>query len=156
MVHSIQFKHYNALEENDIAEADYLNHEGDSTYTVRLNGKNYTLHIDKETPDGFVVYYKGIKIEGKIKKPIDDLIESLGFNTATDKSYKEVQAPMPGLVLSLEVQKGTTVSKGDTLLILEAMKMENIVKSPTDGIIKSIEVQASEAVEKNQVLITFE
>jgi len=62
---------------------------------------------------------------------------------------------MPGLILGISVTIGDTVSKGDTLLILEAMKMENSIKSPTDGVIKNIAVKKGETVEKNQVILNF-
>jgi biotin carboxyl carrier protein len=62
---------------------------------------------------------------------------------------------MPGLVLEVRVKVGDTVKKGDPLLVLEAMKMENILKSPADGIIQKVHVQKSAAVEKNQTLINF-
>ena len=62
---------------------------------------------------------------------------------------------MPGLVLSVLVKEGDEVKKGDNLLVLEAMKMENIIKSPADVTIKSIKIKASDKVEKNQVLIQF-
>jgi len=68
----------------------------------------------------------------------------------------EVKAPMPGLLLNVMVKPGNQVFKGDNLLVLEAMKMENMIKSPTDGVVKSIEVEKSSAVDKNQVLIKFE
>ena len=68
----------------------------------------------------------------------------------------DLKAPMPGLVLSIDVEVGKEVKKGDALLILEAMKMENVIKSPTDGVIKSIAVKTSQAVEKNQLLLNFE
>ena len=67
----------------------------------------------------------------------------------------EIKAPMPGLVLDIRVAEGDEVKKGDSILVLEAMKMENIIKSPTDGIIKKINVKKGIAVEKNQVLIHF-
>ena len=54
------------------------------------------------------------------------------------------------------VEPGGLVKKGEGLVVLEAMKMENIIRSPADGIIKSIDVKISDAVEKNQVLIKFE
>lgn len=60
---------------------------------------------------------------------------------------------MPGLVLKLIVTEGEEIKKGDSVLILEAMKMENIIKAPVDGRIKSIRVKVKEAVEKNQVLL---
>ena len=63
---------------------------------------------------------------------------------------------MPGLVLELKVNEGDEVKTGAPLLILEAMKMENVIKSDQDGTIKRIEVQEKETVEKNQVLIEFE
>ena len=63
---------------------------------------------------------------------------------------------MPGLVLEIQVQAGQTVSKGDTLLILEAMKMENVLKAAADGVIKSIHVQKGAAVEKGALLLELE
>ena len=62
---------------------------------------------------------------------------------------------MPGLVLDIRVVEGDAVKKGDPILVLEAMKMENIIKSPTDGIVKKINVKKGVAVEKSQVLIHF-
>ncbi len=67
----------------------------------------------------------------------------------------EIKAPMPGLVLDIRVAEGDAVKKGDTILVLEAMKMENSIKSPTDGLVKKISVKKGLAVEKNQVLINF-
>ena len=67
----------------------------------------------------------------------------------------EVKAPMPGLVLSIKVSENQEVKKGDAILILEAMKMENVIKSPIDGVIKQIVVSEKQAVDKNQALILF-
>jgi len=66
-----------------------------------------------------------------------------------------IKAPMPGLVIDLKVTTGDTVKAGDPLLILEAMKMENILKSPGDGTIKNVKIKKGESVEKGQVLIEF-
>ena len=62
---------------------------------------------------------------------------------------------MPGLIIDLKVKTGDTVKAGDSLLILEAMKMENMLKSPGDGVVKNVKVKKGDAVEKNQVLIEF-
>jgi biotin carboxyl carrier protein len=62
---------------------------------------------------------------------------------------------MPGLIIDLKVKDGDQVKAGDPLLILEAMKMENIIKSPGDATVKSVKVRMGEGVEKNQVLIEF-
>ena len=63
---------------------------------------------------------------------------------------------MPGLVVDILKKSGDEVSEGENLLILEAMKMENVIKSPINGVIKSIGVKAKDTVEKNQLLISFE
>ena len=63
---------------------------------------------------------------------------------------------MPGLILEILVQKGDFIKKGDSLIVLEAMKMENILSSTVDGIIKEINVNPQQTVEKNNVLIKFD
>ena len=68
----------------------------------------------------------------------------------------KITVPMQGTIVKIQVAVGDTVQSGDILLVLEAMKMENVIKSDQDGTIKSIEVQEKETVEKNQVLIEFE
>jgi biotin carboxyl carrier protein len=62
---------------------------------------------------------------------------------------------MPGLILDIKVTPGDVVKKGDVVIILEAMKMENSIKSPGDGVVKDIKVVLKQSVEKNQVLIQF-
>jgi biotin carboxyl carrier protein len=73
----------------------------------------------------------------------------------TSASVSEIKAPMPGLVLNIMVQEGDEVKKGDNLMILEAMKMENSIKSPIDGTVKNLKVATGDKLEKNQVMITF-
>jgi biotin carboxyl carrier protein len=65
-----------------------------------------------------------------------------------------IRAPMPGLIVRVAVEEGQAVSKGETLMILESMKMENELKSPRDGTIHRILVSAGENVEQNKVLVT--
>ncbi len=92
----------------------------------------------------------------KITDEVDLLLENLGIDYSDSLKVKEVKAPMPGLVLDVIVEEGTEVKKGDNLLILEAMKMENNIKSPSDGIVKSIAVTKGNAVEKNELLVSFD
>jgi biotin carboxyl carrier protein len=79
----------------------------------------------------------------------------MGMNAAGSGNLKEIKAPMPGLILDLKVAPGDVVKKGDVVLILEAMKMENSIKSPGDGVVKAVNVSLKQSVEKNQVLIQF-
>lgn len=91
----------------------------------------------------------------QLKDPYDELLQSLGMDNFSSKKELEVKAPMPGRVLDVVVKEGGRISKGDNVVVLEAMKMENVIKSPRDGTVKNICVVKEEAVEKNQVLITF-
>lgn len=91
----------------------------------------------------------------QLKDKNDLLIEQLGLNNNTKNIISEIKAPMPGLIISLQVVEGQEVEAGEPLVILEAMKMENIIKSPSKAIVKSIHIKAGQSVEKNQVLLRF-
>ena len=91
----------------------------------------------------------------QVKDRFDLLLEQMGMNTAGSGAIKNIKPPMPGLILDLKVMPGDEVKKGDIVLILEAMKMENIIKSPGDGMVKELKVALKQSVEKNQVLIQF-
>ncbi|GAB3718185.1 acetyl-CoA carboxylase biotin carboxyl carrier protein subunit [Spirosoma flavus] len=101
-----------------------------------------------------------LKINGhlhqvQLKDRFDLLLEKMGMSSAANARINDLKAPMPGLIVGISIQAGDTVSKGDSLLILEAMKMENVLKSPGDGIIKSIRIGKGDRVEKGQVLVEF-
>nr|WP_321245301.1 acetyl-CoA carboxylase biotin carboxyl carrier protein subunit [uncultured Psychroserpens sp.] len=87
---------------------------------------------------------------------LDSLIKKMGFELGSSKVINEIKAPMPGLILEINVEIGQEVKENDTILILEAMKMENVLTSPRDGVIKSISVEKGEAVDKNKLLIEFD
>lgn len=109
--------------------------EGGKSYQLKINGKLYQVAIQD-------VY--------------DLLVQRLGLSAVAEQKVKDIKAPMPGLVLKIEVEEGAEVHKGDTLVILEAMKMENVIKSPGQGVVKRIEVKQGQAVDKNQLLLEME
>jgi biotin carboxyl carrier protein len=91
----------------------------------------------------------------KLEDQFDQLLKQLGMDNLTSAKVLELKAPMPGLVLNVLVAENDEIKKGDNLLILEAMKMENILKSTTDGIVKKILINTGDKVDKNQILIVF-
>ena len=91
-----------------------------------------------------------------ISGALDELIKSMGIERGRTKVVNAIKAPMPGLILEINVSVGQEVKENDPLLILEAMKMENCFLSPRDGVIKSIMVEKGNAVDKGQLLIEFE
>jgi biotin carboxyl carrier protein len=124
---------------------------------ANFNGRRYEaliLKCDAEKKN-VVLKINGNKYTVELKDQYDELLEKLGMDSSSDLKVNKVKAPMPGLVLDVCVSEGTEVKKGDALLVLEAMKMENILKSPGEGTVKKIIVKKGTAVEKNQVLMEF-
>ncbi len=117
---------------------------GQRSYTVEV------LEINK-TEKSITLLMNGKTLRWGIQEPIDLLLKEMAALQAED-----LKAPMPGLVLDIKVSVGQEVKKGDALLILEAMKMENVLKAPADAKVKNICIEKGQGVEKNQVLIEFE
>ncbi|QXV65896.1 acetyl-CoA carboxylase biotin carboxyl carrier protein subunit [Mucilaginibacter sp. 21P] len=89
------------------------------------------------------------------KDEFDQLLDQMGLSNLMAAKVSDIKAPMPGLVLKVLVEEGAEVKKGESLFILEAMKMENIIKSPADVTIQTIKMQPGDKVEKGQVLMLF-
>jgi biotin carboxyl carrier protein len=125
---------------------------------VLKDNKSYSidiLEINKE--EKFVsMLVNGHKYKVDVKDKYDQLLSSLGLDKLLSKKVNDIKAPMPGLVVDVRVQAGDVVKKGDPVLVLEAMKMENILKAPGDGKVAKVHVTKGVAVEKNQVLVNLE
>lgn len=117
---------------------------------------NARLLAADELNKTFTIETGGETFEVVIKNALDQKLEQMGFGTTTSKQIKQIKAPMPGLVLNIDVAPGQAVKEGDRLVILEAMKMENSILIHADAVIKKVLVTAGQAVEKNQVLIELE
>ncbi|MDB5284624.1 MAG: biotin/lipoyl-binding protein [Bacteroidota bacterium] len=130
----------------------------DNTFHILRNNKGYnaTLISFNAEEKTMVINVNGNDYEITIKDKYDLLMQQLGINAKASTAVQNIKAPMPGLIINISVKEGDEVKKGDALLILEAMKMENLIKSPRDGKIKKINVQLRQAMEKNQVMLEFE
>lgn len=137
-------------------EADILN-VGNREYHLLLKNKSYNILVVKAdyAEKKLIVKVNGKKYSLDVKDKYDELLHNLGLDNIAAKKINDIKAPMPGMVLNILVGEGQQVKKGDSLLVLEAMKMENVLKSPTDGTIKKVVAIKGSAVEKNQLLITF-
>jgi biotin carboxyl carrier protein len=128
-----------------------------SVYHIIDDLKSYNAEVvsfDKEAKRA------EIKVNGTIynvtaKDQYDLLLDKLGMSNLNNAKVSEVKAPMPGMVLKVFVKEGAEVKKGENLFVLEAMKMENIIKSPADVSVKTIKIKPGDKVEKGQVLIVF-
>lgn len=115
----------------DVLQANYQ----EKSFQIKVNTRRYNLQVE----DRF-----------------DLLLQKLGMEDLAAAGVSDLKAPMPGLVLSFEVEVGQEIKQDEPLIVLEAMKMENVLKAPADVVIKSIAVEKGQAVEKNQLLIEFE
>lgn len=130
----------------------------DNTFHIIMNNKGYSAVLVSHNPDEktMTINVNGNDYEIAVKDKYDILLQQMGISAKSSTTVNNIKAPMPGLIVNILAPEGTEVKKGDGLLILEAMKMENAIKSPRDGKIKKVHVQLRQAVEKNQVLLDFE
>lgn len=133
-------------EERDV---DFLN-LGGSLYSLITENKSFEAVIDDD--EGRIdVMMRGRLFEAQV---LDEramlLMQRRG---GLSSSSGEVQAPMPGLIVDVTVEEGDAVAKGQTVIILESMKMQNELKSPVDGVARAIHAVAGQAVDKNDLLV---
>ncbi len=121
----------------------------DTSYHVRIVSADFNKGL-------YTISINGNEHEVSIQTPLDELIEKMGYATNGSKNVNSISAPMPGLILDISVEEGQEVKEDEQLLILEAMKMENIITSPRNGVIKKIMVNQGDAVDKKQLLIEFQ
>ncbi len=127
-------------------------------FSILYNNKSYTAFV--ESIDAKSKEMK-LNIDGNsysvaLQEPIDLLLSSMGMDLKAMQKAEPVKAPMPGMVLKILVTPGQQINKGDGLLILEAMKMENILKASAPATVKTIKINERTAVEKGAILIELE
>ena len=135
----------------DISEID------NGSFQIIKNNKSYIAHVVKKDLNK---KYMEISINKRVykidlKDENDMLLEQLGINNVTTKSIDALKAPMPGLIVEVMVEDGQTINEGQPLIILKAMKMENVLKAPHDAMVKQVLIEQNEKVEKDAVLIQF-
>lgn len=124
---------FHALHQNQSYRARIIEHDTVSkTFKIKVNNNVYTVQL---------------------KDRYDELLHALGMDAMLNNKVNDLKAPMPGLVLNVLVGEGAEIKKGDNLVVLEAMKMENILKATADAKVKKIKVATGNRVEKNEVLI---
>ncbi len=126
--------------------------------SILHNGKSYTALVEKTDLKNkeLTLRIDGVVHKVAIKEPIDQLLSSMGLDMKAMQKLEPVKAPMPGMILKILVTPGQQINKGDGLIILEAMKMENILKAAATATVKAIKVTERTAVEKGAVLIELE
>ena len=114
-----------------ILNTDFAN----KTMTIEVNGNSYEMILADE---------------------YDQMVQKMGLLTTKTHKINNIKAPMPGLIIDVMASIGQKVESGTPLIVLSAMKMENIITSQGEGIIKSINVEVNDAVDKGQLIIEME
>jgi biotin carboxyl carrier protein len=127
----------------------------ENLYHLIKDSKSYTIEVVAAETKQLQLKINGVNTVAVVQDKYDLLLEQLGMQQLNDTRTREVRAPMPGMILDVLVKQGQVVTKGEKLLILEAMKMENVIKSAGEGTIEAVNVKKGMSVEKNQVLIQF-
>ena len=91
----------------------------------------------------------------QLKDDFDELLLHLGVDIHESNKDKDVVSPMPGRVVEVFVSAGDSINEGDGLVVLEAMKMENVIKATKSGVLKDVYASAGDSVEKNSVLLSY-
>ena len=135
---------------------DFSRTDHQSFHIIHKN-ETFTAHLVEMDYDNktFKLQLNGKIIELELKDKMDLLLEEMGISNMDANQMNDLKAPMPGLIIEVMVAPGDEVKKGDPLLILEAMKMENVIKAAGDGTISDIKAQPGARVAPNQLIITF-
>ncbi len=146
-----------SFSEEDLLSLDAL-HTSTSKYHVLKEGKPFAVEIVSNSfyNRSYKIKVKNETYEVVLKNELDQQIAAMGFSLGSAKNISNIIAPMPGLILDIHVKEGELVTEDSPLLILEAMKMENVITSPREGVIKSIDVKMGDTVDKKQLLISYE
>ncbi|MFN6117364.1 MAG: biotin/lipoyl-containing protein [Flavobacteriales bacterium] len=129
---------------------------GPSTFSLVHNGRSHRVLVLKEDRENNTVRMRigGHTYTVKLQDEQSRLMRTLGLDK-TSQRVTDSKAPMPGLVLNILVKPGDAVKKNDPVLVLEAMKMENVIKAPGDAVVATVPAEKGKAVEKGHLLVTF-
>ena len=143
---------------SDAIDALDLQPTGPSTFHLLHKATNYDIELLSVDRPAKTVHLSinGRQRSYRLLDEVDQQIDALGFSTAGAAASKDLLAPMPGLVLDVMVATGQEISAGTPLVILEAMKMENVLKAEGNGTVKELKIKQGDAVEKKQLLVVIE
>jgi biotin carboxyl carrier protein len=135
---------------------DFETVSGEPVYSLVIGGRSYEAYVyEAEDGEAWQVLLRGnlnsVRVEDEREKR---LRAAAGAVATTASGEFNLKAPMPGLAVAVPVSEGQTVKKGDNLVILESMKMQNELKSPREGRVTRVKVKPGDSVEQNQVLVT--
>ncbi len=129
---------------------------GKNNFVLRVDNRVYEISARRKDADQYSLFINGKAMDVFVRTGLQERASSLIEQSSEFKHKMEVKAPMPGMILKVKKNVGESVKKGDSIIILEAMKMENDIKSPFSGSIKEVKVTENTPVDKGTILFTVE
>lgn len=136
-----------------ILDVDFESVSGQPVYSLIIGGKSYEAYVSPNE-EKWEILLRGRLYQAEVEDEREKRLRAAGGAGATESGEYHLKAPMPGLVVAIPVEEGQEVTKGQVLLILESMKMQNELKAPRDGVITRIKVRPGETVEQKQTLLS--
>ncbi|RMH01333.1 MAG: biotin/lipoyl-binding protein [Chloroflexi bacterium] len=150
---TIEINHeYEILVNGERYEVDFRQLPEGSVYSLLLNHRSLEAVVE-ERDDLWQVLLRGELYEVQVQDERAYRLARARGTAVSVTGEAVIKSPMPGIIIKVPVAAGDVVKKGDTVVILESMKMENELKAPRDGVVKRVQTQQGASVEKNQVLV---
>jgi biotin carboxyl carrier protein len=151
VVEIIDEKHVSV--DGKVYEVDFESVSGQPVYSLIVDGKSHEGYV-AQGEDNWQVLLRGRLYPIKVEDEREKRLRSAAGGGVAETGEFHLRAPMPGLVVTILVEEGQQIKKGQVLLILESMKMQNELKSPRDGTMGRVRVKAGETVEQKQTLLS--
>jgi len=136
-----------------IYEVDFESVSGQPVYSLIVDGKSHESYV-QQGDDNWEVLLRGRLYPVTVEDEREKRLRAAAGGGVAESGEFHLKAPMPGLVVAIPVEEGQEIKKGQVILILESMKMQNELKSPRDGTIGRIRVKTGESVEQKQTLLS--
>jgi acetyl/propionyl-CoA carboxylase alpha subunit len=136
-----------------VYEVDFESVGGQPVYSLIVDGKSHEAYVAAGDPD-WQVLLRGRLYPVSVEDEREKRLRSAAGGGVAEGGEFHLRAPMPGLVVAIPVEEGQAIKKGQVLIILESMKMQNELKSPRDGAVGRVRVKAGETVEQKQTLLS--
>jgi biotin carboxyl carrier protein len=132
-------------------EVDFTSVSGQPVYSVLVDGSSYEGYV---YPDDNVlqVVLHGTLYPVQVEDEREKRLRATAGGNIALTGDTPVKSPMPGMVIAISVEEGQQVTKGEAMIILESMKMQNELRAPRDGVVTRLRIKTGESVERNQVL----
>ncbi len=138
-----------------VMEVDFESIGGQPVYSLLIDGKSYEAFVNAGEEDDWQVLLFGRQYPARVEDAREKRLRAAAGGSAPGSGEFQLKSPMPGLVVAVPVHEEQDVEKGQVLVILESMKMQNELRSPRAGKVQRIKVKAGESVEQRQVLLTI-